>query len=159
MKVTRTIEVGVGLFVCLGLGALLMLSVKVANLHSLDTARGYTVRAYFDNVGGLQVRAPVKMGGVLIGRVAAIAYDSKRFQAAVQLRIDPAYKQIPTDTSASIYTAGVLGEQYVGLDPGGDSTYLADGTEITITQSAIILERALQEFLYAKTTKSSEAKP
>ena len=158
MKISRNIEIAVGIFVCLGFGALLMLSLKVANLHTFDNTKGYILLAYFDNVGGLQVRAPVKMSGVLIGRVAKIAYATKRSQAVVTLRIEPTYRQIPTDTSASVYTSGVLGEQYVALEPGGDTTYLSDGGEITITQSAIILERALQEFLYNKTSKSSDSK-
>ncbi len=154
MKITRTTEIGVGLFVCLGIAALAMLSLKVANLNAVDTARSYAVRAYFDNVGSLQVRAPVKMGGVLVGRVARIGYDSTRFQAEVELRLDPAFDSIPTDTVANIYTAGLLGEQYISLEPGGADTFLAAGTEIEVTQSALILERTLQEFIYTKTAKS-----
>ena len=154
MKNTRKIEITVGVFVALGLAALLMLAMKVANLSQFTSPTGYQIRAYFDNVGGLQVRAPVKLGGVTVGRVAGITYDSKRFQAAVTLSIDPAYDHIPTDTAANIYTAGLLGEQYIGLEPGGEETVLKAGDEIQITQSALVLEKALQEFLYNKTVKA-----
>jgi phospholipid/cholesterol/gamma-HCH transport system substrate-binding protein len=157
MKITRSTEIGVGLFVCLGIAALAMLSLKVANLNSGDSAHAYPVRAYFDNVGGLQVRAPVKMGGVLIGRVAKIGYAAARFQAEVELRIDPAFDKIPSDTVANIYTAGLLGEQYISLEPGGADTFLQAGAEIEITQSALILERTLQEFIYTKTSKSEDS--
>ena len=157
MKITRTVEIGVGLFVSLGLAALLMLSLKVANLNSISSTNGYKVTAYFDNIGGLQVRAAVKMGGVLIGRVAGIDYDSKRFQAVVEMRLDKAFSRIPADTAANVFTAGLLGEQYIGLEPGGDGTFLADGSEIKLTQSALIMERALQEFLYSKTAKGNES--
>ena len=156
MKITRTVEIGVGLFVCLGIAALVMLSFRVANLNAVSTTHGYKVTAYFENIGSLQARAAVKMGGVLIGRVSGIHYDPKRFQAVVEMRLDDAYKTIPADSSASVFTAGLLGEQYIGLDPGGADTYLADGAEIKLTQSALVLERALQEFLYSKTAKGSE---
>ena len=152
---TRRIEITVGIFVALGIAAMLMLAMKVANLSQLSEPKGYEVRAYFDNIGGLQVRSAVKMGGVLVGRVARIEFDSSRYQAVVYLKIDPAYDKIPTDTAANIYTAGLLGEQYVGLEAGGDDAYLKDGGEITITQSALVLEKALQEFLYNKTVKPS----
>lgn len=154
MQNTRMIEITVGLFVALGLAALLMLAMKVANLSQFTTRDGYTVRAYFDNVGGLQVRSPVKMGGVTIGRVVSIGFDSKRFQAEVTMNIEPTFNEIPADTAANIYTAGLLGEQYIGLEAGGDEEVLADGDEVTITQSAMVLEKALQEFLYNKTVKA-----
>lgn len=154
MQNTRMIETTVGLFVALGLAALLMLAMKVANLSQFTTRDGYEVRAYFDNVGGLQVRSPVKMGGVTVGRVVSIGFDSRRFQAVVTMNIEPAFDEIPVDTAANIYTAGLLGEQYVGLEAGGDEEVLKNGDEITITQSAMVLEKALQEFLYNKTVKS-----
>lgn len=154
MQNTRMIEITVGLFVALGLAALLMLAMKVANLSQFTTRDGYAVRAYFDNVGGLQVRSPVKMGGVTIGRVVSIGFDSRRFQAEVTMNIEPAFNEIPADTAANIYTAGLLGEQYIGLEAGGDEEVLADGDEVTITQSAMVLEKALQEFLYNKTVKA-----
>lgn len=154
MQNTRMIEITVGLFVALGLAALLMLAMKVANLSQFTTRDGYALRAYFDNVGGLQVRSPVKMGGVTIGRVVSIGFDSRRFQAVVTMNIEPAFNEIPADTAANIYTAGLLGEQYIGLEAGGDEEVLANGDEVTITQSAMVLEKALQEFLYNKTVKA-----
>jgi phospholipid/cholesterol/gamma-HCH transport system substrate-binding protein len=153
MKDQRLIEISVGAFVALGLAALLMLSMKVANLADFSAPPGYEVRAYFDNIGGLQVRSPVKMGGVVVGRVTAIGFDSKRYQACVTMTLDSQYTQIPSDTAANIYTAGLLGEQYVGLEAGGADTFLSAGGEITLTQSAVVLEKALQEFLYNKTAK------
>lgn len=153
MKITRTMEIGVGLFVSLGLAALLMLALKVANVNTLGAPEGYRLLARFDNVGGLQVRSPIKMGGVLVGRVTGIDYDTKSFQAVVEMKIDPHFVEIPRDTAASIYTAGLLGEQYVNLDPGGEEVYLRDGDTLEMTQSAVILERTLQEFLYSKTVQ------
>ena len=158
MKDPRLIEISVGAFVALGLAALLMLAMKVANLAEFSAPQGYEVRAYFDNIGGLQVRSPVKMGGVVVGRVTAISYDSERYQAKVTLRIERGYDHIPNDTAANIYTAGLLGEQYVGLEAGGEENYLRENREITITQSAVVLEKAMQEFLYNKTAKSSGPK-
>lgn len=158
MHITRTVEIGVGLFVSLGLAALLMLAVKVANLNTLGSTEGYRVTARFDNIGGLQVRSPVRMGGVLIGRVTGIDYDTERFRAVVEMRIDPRFARIPRDTAASIYTAGLLGEQYVNLDPGGEDAFLAEDSEIEMTQSAVILERTLQEFLYSKTVRSDQSR-
>lgn len=154
MKITRSMEIGVGLFVSLGLAALLMLALKVANLANFGSSDGYKVTAHFDNIGGLQVRSAVKMAGVLVGRVTRIDYDSESFRALVEMRIDPRFDQIPTDTAASIYTAGLLGEQYINLDPGGDDATLKDGSELGLTQSAVIMERMLQEFLYSKTVKA-----
>lgn len=157
MKITRSTEIAVGVFVALGASALLMLAMKVSNLAELSQTDGYEVTAYFENVGGLQVRAPVKMGGVLVGRVAGIGFDTKRYEAAVRLSIASEFNQIPADTAANIYTAGLLGEQYVGLEAGGEETYLKDGDVITLTQSALVLERALQEFLYNKAAKGGGA--
>ncbi len=156
---TRLIEIGVGAFVALGLAALLMLALKVANLNAMGNAEGYRVTASFDNIGGLQERSPVKMSGVVVGRVTKIEYDATRFRARIEMKIDARYDHIPRDTSASIYTAGLLGEQYVSLEPGGEEDYVADGGELEMTQSAVILERTLQEFLYSKTMKSDPAKP
>lgn len=155
MKNTRTIEITVGIFVALGMAALLMLAMKVANLSQFTEHDGYEIRAYFDNVGGLQTRSAVKMGGVTIGRVTAIGFDQARFQAVVTMSIDRAYDHIPADTAANIYTAGLLGEQYVGLEAGGEEAELKAGDELTMTQSAMVLEKALQEFLYNKTVKSA----
>ncbi len=159
MKHQRLIEISVGAFVALGLSALLMLSMKVANLSDFSAPEGYMVKAYFDNIGGLQVRSPVKIGGVVVGRVTAIDFDSRRYQARVTFSVERSYTHIPTDTAANIYTSGLLGEQYLGLEAGGADTFLANDSELTITQSAVVLEKALQEFLYNKTAKADPGKP
>jgi phospholipid/cholesterol/gamma-HCH transport system substrate-binding protein len=127
-----------------------MLAMKVGNLTSFGEESGYRLNARFDNIGGLKVRSPVKMAGVVIGRVGAIRYDDESYEAVAELTIYDAYKRIPADTTANIYTAGLLGEQYVSLDPGGDDTYLAEGDEISLTQSAVVLEQVIGQFLYNK---------
>jgi phospholipid/cholesterol/gamma-HCH transport system substrate-binding protein len=147
---SRNIEIVVGLFVALGLAALLMLAMKVSNLADLSGDGGYHVRAHFDNIGGLKVRSPVTMAGVRVGRVSEISFDQDRFQAAVTLRIRPEFARIPSDTSASIFTAGLLGEQYVALLPGGAEKFLNDGSEIRLTQSAVVLEELIGQFLYSQ---------
>ena len=147
---TRNIEIVVGLFVALGLAALLMLAMKVSNLTAISGDDGYRVMAHFDNVGGLKVRSPVTMAGVRVGRVSGITFDQDRYQASVTLDIRPEFSRIPTDTSASIYTAGLLGEQYIALLPGGAEKYLGDGAEIRLTQSAVVLEELIGQFLYSQ---------
>lgn len=150
MKISRGIEVTVGLFVALGLAAILVLAMKVSNLTEVSGAGGYEVIAHFDNVGGLKVRSPVAMGGVRIGRVSGIEYDNTRYQALVHMSIDRRYDRIPVDTGAGIFTAGLLGEKYVGMEPGGADEYLKDNDEITITQPALLLEQVIGQFLYSK---------
>lgn len=151
MRVTKTIEIWVGLFVAIGLIALFFVAMQVSNLGEMRTARGsYTVTARFENIGGLKVRAPVSMAGVRVGRVSRIAFDNKTYQAIVEMRIDPAYDTLPDDTSASILTAGLLGEQYIGLSPGGSDEFLKDGDELDLTQSAIVLEQVISRFLFGK---------
>ena len=147
---SKTVEVGVGLFVALGLAALLMLAMKVSNLAELTAPDGYQVTARFDNIGGLKVRAPVTMAGVRIGRVTEIGFDDNSYEAVVRFSVNPRYVRIPMDTSASIFTAGLLGEQYIGLEAGGDEEFLTGGGEITLTQSAIVLEQVIGQFLYNK---------
>ena len=144
---SRNVEIMVGLFVALGLAALLMLAMKVSNLTEFSRGDGYTVTAYFDNIGGLKVRSPVTMAGVRIGRVSDIGFDQERYQASVTITIRPQFSRIPTDTSASIYTAGLLGEQYIALLPGGEEKYLVEGKEIRLTQSAVVLEELIGQFL------------
>lgn len=146
---TRTIEILVGLFIAGAVAAMFMLSLKVSNLSSYTSDEGYKVTASFDNIGGLKVRSPVNAGGVKVGQVSNISYDDKRYEAVVTLDIDSKYK-FPKDTAASIMTAGLLGEQYVGLDPGGDEEYLANGDHITLTQPALVLEQVIGQFLYSK---------
>lgn len=150
MKNTRTLELLVGLFVAAGMGALFMLAMSVSNLASYGGGDGYTVKARFDNIGGLKVRSPVAASGVRIGRVTDIQYDVEGFEALVSMSIEPKYNAFPIDTSASILTSGLLGEQYIGLEPGAEEEYLTQGSEIDITQSALVLEQIIGQFLYSK---------
>ena len=143
----KTTDLLVGLFVLAGLAAILFLALKVGNLASFSFAGGYSVSARFDNIGGLKARAPVKSAGVVVGRVQSIGFDPKSFRATVQLEIDERYR-FPKDTSASILTSGLLGEQYIGLNPGGDPDDLATDDVITMTQSAVVLESLIGQFLY-----------
>ncbi|MGH8615695.1 MAG: outer membrane lipid asymmetry maintenance protein MlaD [Gammaproteobacteria bacterium] len=149
---SKTVETLVGLFILIGLSALLVLALRISNLSELSLLgdAGYRVRAKFENIGGLKIRAPVKMGGVVIGRVSAIGLDPSSYEAVAILTIEKNYKNLPEDTSANIYTTGLLGEQYVSLEPGGEETFLKEGDEITLTQSAVVLERVLGQFLYNK---------
>lgn len=149
---SKAVETTVGFFVALGLGALLILAMKVSNLNlaSVNAGDPYAVTARFTNIGGLKVRSPVKMAGVRIGRVAAIDLDEDTFEAVATLAINPAFDAIPSDSSASIYTAGLLGEQYVGIDAGGDIEFLQNGDELILTTSAVVLEQVIGQFLYDK---------
>ncbi len=149
MKI-RQVEIAVGAFMAAGLIALFFLAMQVSNLSAFTTGEGYEVSARFDNIGGLKVRSPVAMAGVRLGRVVEIRYDQSSYEALVILRIESQYDQIPDDTFAKIYTSGLLGEQYIGLDPGGSEEMLADGGEITMTQSALVLEEIVGQFLFSK---------
>ncbi|MBN2700319.1 MAG: outer membrane lipid asymmetry maintenance protein MlaD [Methylothermaceae bacterium] len=155
MTKTRIIEIWVGLFVAVGLAALFLLAMKVSNLTEFrDMDQGYRLLAKFRNIGTLKVRAPVKTAGVVIGRVADIRLDQNRYEAVVEMQItDPEYK-LPDDTIASIYTSGLLGEQYIALEPGGSFDYLKPGDEIEITQPALVLEELIGKFM-VKTTENS----
>jgi len=146
-KLTETI---VGIFVAIGLAAMLLLAMQVSNLSSMGGDAGYEIRAEFDNIGGLKVRSPVKMAGVVIGRVADIHVDSNNYRAVAVLRIQPEYDKIPADTSASVFTAGLLGEQYISLEAGGEEHYLKQGDSLTLTQSAMVLEQIIGQFIYGK---------
>ena len=151
---TRTMEITVGLFMALGLAALVMLAMQVSNLSSFGGDNdGYKVSAYFENIGGLKVRAPVKAGGVLVGRVSSIVYDEETYQARVTLTLDDDYRAFPLDSNASIFTAGLLGEQYIGLEPGAEEDFLTDGDEIELTQSALVLEQVIGKFLFSKASE------
>jgi phospholipid/cholesterol/gamma-HCH transport system substrate-binding protein len=152
----RTVELWVGLFVALGLAALAFLSVRASNLAEYRDGEAYTVVARFDNIGSLRVRAPVTVAGVRIGRVAAIDFDSQQFKAVVELAITARYNTLPEDTVASVRTAGLIGEQFIGLDPGGAPDALQDGDEIEITQSALVIEQLIGQFLYGQASKGSE---
>ncbi len=154
---SRTIEIGVGLFVACGMAALFILAMQVSNLASIGGGGdSYTLTAAFENVGGLKVRSPVTVSGVRVGRVNAIDYDTNAYEAVVTLKIDAAYNAFPEDTSASIFTAGLLGEQYVALDPGGSMDNLADGSRIQLTQSALVMEQIIGQFLYNMANKDEE---
>ncbi len=151
------IDLGVGIFVVIGVAALLFLALKVGNLGGEKIRDPYTLEAYFDNIGGLKVRAPVKVSGVLVGRVADIHYDPDKFQARVSLNVDGRY-QFPRDTFATINTSGLLGEQYLGLEPGGDEQHLKPGETIRRTQSAIVLEKMISRFMFEKAAESGDSK-
>ncbi len=151
------LDLWVGIFVCAGVGALLVLALKVGNMGGGSVTDSYRVTADFDNVGGLKPRAPVKSAGVLVGRVADVSFDNKTFRARVILNLDKRY-QFPKDSSASILTAGLLGEQYIGMDGGGDDQFLKDGDRLSITQSAVVLEKIIGQFLYGKATEAGTAK-
>lgn len=146
---TRTIEILVGLFVAGAMAALFMLAMQVSNLTSYGNDEGYELVAKFDNVGGLKLRSPVNAGGVRVGKVANISYDNARYEAVVTMKIEQQY-HFPTDTAASILTAGLLGEQYIGLVPGAEEDYLQAGDIIELTQPALVLEQVIGQFLYSK---------
>ncbi len=146
----------VGLFVLLGLIALVFLALRAGNLSSFSFAPTYQVQAHFDNLGGLKQRAPVKSSGVVVGRVAGIGFDNQRYQAVVTLDLEQNY-EFPADSSASILTSGLLGEQYIGLTPGGDEKMLAQGSTIQYTQSAVVLEELISKFLYSSADKEGTA--
>jgi phospholipid/cholesterol/gamma-HCH transport system substrate-binding protein len=150
---TRAIEIMVGVFVAAGFAALFTLAMQVSNLSRLDTSGGYQVKAYFQNIGGLKVRAPVTVSGVTVGRVSSIRYNPDRYMAEVTLDIAPANDYLSKDTSASIYTAGLLGEQYVALEPGAMPDVLNDGDTIEFTQSALVLEEIIGNLLVKMTSK------
>jgi len=152
------LDLWVGLFVCAGIAALLVLAMKVGNVASIGIGdKTYVVYANFDNIGGLKRRAAVKSAGVVVGRVESIGFDNQRFNARVALALDQQFK-FPKDTTASILTSGLLGEQYVGLDAGGDSANLADGDALKLTQSAVVLEKLISQFLYSKAAEGEVAK-
>lgn len=149
-----TIDLWVGIFVALGVAALLGLAMKVGNLTTSHIGDTYTVDAAFENIGGLKPRAPVKSAGVVVGRVGGIRFDGKTFEAIVSLNIDKDYR-FPTDTFANIYTAGLLGEQYIGLEAGGELENLENGDQLTYTQDAVVLEKMISQFLYNKASEPS----
>jgi phospholipid/cholesterol/gamma-HCH transport system substrate-binding protein len=159
MAQSKVLEVAVGLFVIAGIAALATLALKISNLHSIGPSRGYDVKAYFNDIGGLKSEAPVTMAGVRIGHVASIYFDKKRYQAVTVLHIQAKYNTIPVDTSASILTQGLLGEQYVSLSPGGSTQYLKNGSKITMTQSAMVLEQVIGQFLFHKAAEGEQQQP
>lgn len=156
MQQTRTVELGTGLFVLLGIGALFFLVTQTTGRNDFSANSVYEVEARFDNVGSLKPRAPVSMSGVTIGRVTNVAFDGDSLQAVVTLVIDSRFDRIPDDSDASILTAGLLGAQYIGLQAGGSETYLEDGSEILFTQSAVVLENLIGKFLLSRDSGEDE---
>ncbi|OON59299.1 outer membrane lipid asymmetry maintenance protein MlaD [Massilia sp. KIM] len=152
----KIIDVWVGLFVLLGAAALLFLALQAGNLSSLSFTKTYSVTGKFDNIGGLKPQAPVKSAGVVVGRVGEIRFDDKTFQAQVRLDLDQQF-QFPKDSSLKILTAGLLGEQYIGIEAGGDTQNLVDGDRINRTQSAAVLEDLINQFIYSKAADGKEA--
>jgi phospholipid/cholesterol/gamma-HCH transport system substrate-binding protein len=147
MRQNRAVEIGTGLFVLLGIGALFFLTTQTTGQYDFSSTDTYVVEARFGNVGSLKNRAPVAMSGVTIGRVTAIEFDGVSLEAVVTLVIDRQFAEIPEDSDASILTAGLLGSQYIGLQAGGSEIYLEDGSEILFTQSALVLENLIGKFL------------
>ncbi|HXF07704.1 MAG TPA: outer membrane lipid asymmetry maintenance protein MlaD [Candidatus Acidoferrales bacterium] len=156
MNQTRLMELVVGLFICLGLAATFLLTLQVSTQNDLAANRSYTLKLRFDNVGSLRVRAPVTLAGVRIGRVTSVDVDPESFQAEVEVEIDQRFDKLPTDSSASIQTAGILGEQYIAIQPGGAMDNLKDGDRINFTQSAIVLENLIGRFLAQSSTESEQ---
>lgn len=151
----KIIDVWVGLFVLLGAAAVLFLALQAGNMSSLSFAKTYAVTGKFDNIGGLKPQAPVKSAGVVVGRVGDISFDDKTYQAMVRLDLDPTYK-FPKDSSLKILTAGLLGEQYIGISPGGETENLVDGDRINRTTSATVLEDLINQFIYSKAAEGKE---
>ncbi len=149
MQNTKTQDTLVGLFVASGIVALFFMAMQISNLSSFSDNSVYTVTARFENSGGLKVKSPVTMAGVRVGRVTNISIDQETYESVVEMKIESQYS-FPDDTSASIFTAGLLGEQYISLDPGGSETLLAENGLIDITQSAIVLEEIIGQFLFDK---------
>jgi len=156
MSKMRQLEILVGAFMATGFVALFFLAMNVSNLGAVNSGDSYKVLARFDNIGGLKVKSPVTMAGVEVGRVIDIYYDAQDFRAVAVLGIYSQFDQIPDDTFAKILTAGLLGEQYVGLDPGGSEQVLKDGGEIVLTQSALVLEEVIGQFIFGKAQEGAQ---
>ncbi len=148
MKSSNQVEIAAGIFLLLGIAALVFLAVEATDGAGLEGDSGYEVNAYFTNIGGLKAKAPVSMAGVTIGRVQSIELDQDALEARVVMRINQQYDDLPSDSSASILTSGILGDQYIGLEPGGAPDPLADGDRILITNSAVLLEQLVSRYLF-----------
>ena len=153
MMHSKSVQIWVGVFVMVGMAALLMLSMKVSNISTFTETEGFEVTANFENIGSLKVRSPVTMAGVVVGRVAKIGFDREAYEAVVTLNIQGQYDNIPEDSSASIFSAGLLGEQYIGLEAGGAEKVLKAGSEVKLTQSAVVLEQIIGQFLVSQADK------
>jgi len=150
MQQTRAVELGTGLFVFMGILALFFLTTRVTSFDAYEGDEGYELTARFDQVGSLKTRSPVSIAGVQIGRVTEVEFDNERLEAVVTMRIASRYDRIPSDSDASILTQGILGGQYVGLQPGGAEDYFEDGDEIPFTQSAVVLEQLISKYLFSQ---------
>jgi phospholipid/cholesterol/gamma-HCH transport system substrate-binding protein len=150
---TKLTETLVGLFVCTGIASLFFMALQVSNFQALQSKPSYTITANFENISGLKNKALVSMAGVPIGRVSHIQFNPEDFNAVVSLRIDKKYAHLPSDTSASIYTAGLLGEKYIGLSAGGMEDVLSEGSVIELTQSSLVLEELISQFLFNSSDK------
>ena len=153
MSNTKTVEILVGIFVSFGVVSLLVLALNVSNLGGFSSSHYYTVIAKFDNVSGLKDRSAVMIAGVTIGRVSSITVDPLTFEAIVKITIDDKFNEVPVDSDAGIYTAGLLGEKYIGITPGGAADFLEQDSEIRLTQSSIILEKLISRFLFSQAEK------
>lgn len=153
MQQSKIVQMWVGVFVAIGIASLFMLAMKVSNISAFADTEGYELILNFDNIGGLKVRSPVTMAGVVIGRVSDISFDKDIYEAEVKVKIEGRYDNIPEDTSASIFTSGLLGEQYIGLEPGGSDTFLKEGDKFKLTQSAVVLEQLIGQFLVSKASE------
>jgi len=153
---SRTLEILVGFFVCLGVAAIFILTFRVASLNSVEGGKGYMVTATFENIGGLKPGAAVTLSGVKIGRIKSIVIDPVNFEAVVSMEISSVYNNLPDDSGAKILTAGLLGEQYVSIDVGGSEQPLKNGSKLKFTQSALVLENLIGQFLTSQAGKSSE---
>ncbi len=154
----NAMELWVGLFAAAGLAALAMLAFKVGNLTTADVVNGYKVTAQFDNIGGLKEKAPVTLAGVRVGRVTSIAIGKDHYRAVVEMNIDGRYNNLPKDSSASILTSGLLGDQYIGLEPGGADDNLKNGDAIVTTASALVLEKLIGQVLFTKSADGNDKK-
>ena len=156
MEQSKIVEIWVGIFVAIGVASLFMLAMKVSNISAFADTEGYELTLTFENIGGLKVRSPVAAGGVTIGRVTEIQYNSDSYEAVVSMSIEEQYNKFPVDTAASILTSGLLGEQFVGFEPGAEDDFLKNGDVIDLTQSALVLEQIIGQFLYSKADEEKE---
>lgn len=156
MSNSKILEISVGIFVAAGIAALLVLAVNVSNVSSFNAGEQYKVTANFDNISGLKARSAVAIAGVTVGRVVNISVDPVTFEAVVEMTIDSRFNEVPVDSSVGIYTAGLLGEKYVGIEPGGAPDFLEEGGVIRLTQSSIVLENLISQFLFSQSDKDEE---
>jgi phospholipid/cholesterol/gamma-HCH transport system substrate-binding protein len=156
MQQTRAVELGTGLFVFMGIVALFFLTTRVTSFDAYTGDSGFTIVARFEQIGTLKIRSPVSISGVQIGRVTGIEFDEDQLEAVVTMRIGSKYDRIPNDSDASILTSGILGGQYIGIQPGGAEEYFKDGDEVEFTQSAVVLEQLIGKYLFGRAGAEEE---